>query len=124
LAKDLVEKLSSFYSEEGVERGGYLTKEDVVECVNVHVNPIEGFCFTFDDLDKLENEEIVATFHTHPNGHKNLSKEDLYPMEGDSNEDDTCHSTCLMKNRIFAAHLHHRSEWDRCAFLRFCSLLS
>lgn len=78
LAKDLVEKLSSFYSDEGVERGGYLTQDDVFECENVHVNKIEGFCFSFDDLDKLEEDEkIIATFHTHPNGFKNLSKEDF-----------------------------------------------
>lgn len=86
LAKDLVEKLNSFYSDEGVERGGYLKSDEFVECDNVHINPIEGFCFSFDDLDKLEEDEkIIATFHTHPNGNKNLSKEDFTAFTNWSN---------------------------------------
>jgi proteasome lid subunit RPN8/RPN11 len=32
--------------------------------------------FSCDDLDKLDDENVVATFHTHPNKSSNLSKED------------------------------------------------
>ena len=51
-------------------------------------------------------------------------KEDLTKMDGDSSDDNTCYCNCLMKDCVLLAHLYHRMEWDRCAFLRFQVLLS
>lgn len=85
LAKDIADKLKSLYSEEGVERGGFITDKELFEVENEHVNPLEGFCFSFDDLDRLEQEDVIATFHTHPNGPSNLSKEDCVAFKNWSN---------------------------------------
>ncbi len=69
-------KLLSFYSDDGIERGGYLKGNEVIEVENDHINPLEGFSFSCDSLEMLEDDEVIATFHTHPNGEKNLSKQD------------------------------------------------
>lgn len=75
--KEILENLKEKYSDNGIERGGYIKSNgEVVEVENVHPNKVEGFAFSTDDLDKLENEDVIATFHTHPNGKPNLTKED------------------------------------------------
>lgn len=77
MKKEVLEELKTKYSDEGIERGGYIKSNgEVVEVENVHPNKIEGFAFSCDDLDMLENEDVIATFHTHPNGVSNLTKED------------------------------------------------
>lgn len=73
----MIDKLKEFYSDEGIERGGYILRDGtIVEVENVHPNKVEGFAFSVNDLDKLENEDVIATFHTHPNGKANLTRED------------------------------------------------
>jgi proteasome lid subunit RPN8/RPN11 len=85
LEKSIVENLTSIYSNEGIERGGFLTKNELIEVENDHPNKIEGFSFKIEDLERLEDEEVVATFHTHPNGKSNLSKEDCVAFKNWSN---------------------------------------
>jgi len=69
--------LREFYSESGNERGGFITADgSVIEVENVHPNKDDYFMFSCEDLDKLEDDNVVATFHTHPNKSANLSKED------------------------------------------------
>jgi len=71
------EKLREYYSESGNERGGFITKDGIiVEVENIHQNKEDYFMFSCDDLDKLDDENVLATFHTHPNKSANLSKED------------------------------------------------
>lgn len=78
LSKELMTEITSLYKDDGVEIGGYVLTDKVVVCKNEHINPVENFQFTCDDLDKLdENEDkIVALFHTHPNGTSAMSKQD------------------------------------------------
>lgn len=71
------QNLRDFYSESGNERGGFITNDgSVIEVENCHPNKTDYFMFSCDDLDKLDDENVVATFHTHPNKSSNLSKED------------------------------------------------
>ena len=77
LSKEVCDKLRSFYSDEGDEKGGYITNSNkIIEVKNQHPNPDNNFMFSCEDLDKLEKDDVVATFHTHPNKSSNLSKED------------------------------------------------
>lgn len=77
LTKKLVENLRKMYSESGNERGGYVTSSGYVfEVENIHPSPENNFMFSCEDLEKLEKDDIIATFHTHPNKPSNLSKED------------------------------------------------
>ena len=69
--------LRNFYAESGKERGGFITKDGmVVEVENVHSDKENFFMFSCDDLNKLEDEDVVATFHTHPGKSSNLSTDD------------------------------------------------
>lgn len=71
------QNLRDFYSESGNERGGFITKDGfVIEVKNSHPNKEDYFMFSCEDLDKLDNDNVIATFHTHPNKSANLSKED------------------------------------------------
>lgn len=47
-----------------------------VECSNVCEDPENGFEFSFEDLEKLDDPNTLGTFHTHPNHSNNLSYED------------------------------------------------
>lgn len=75
------EKLKRFYSEKPSERGGYIVGDEIIECENVHPNPVEGFSLSIENLEKLEDESVTATWHTHPNGSKNLSREDFLSFQ-------------------------------------------
>lgn len=70
------ETLESMYVESGIERGGYINSSGVVECKNVHVNPVENFELDFDDLDKMCAKDCFATWHVHVNGTSNLTTMD------------------------------------------------
>lgn len=71
--------LKKFYSEKTGERGGYILNGQIVECKNEHPNPADGFCMGLSDLEKAYEAE--ATWHTHPNGSKNLSRDDYYAFQ-------------------------------------------
>lgn len=47
-----------------------------MECKNACEDPNKGFEFSFEDLEKLDNQSTLGTFHTHPNQSNNLSYED------------------------------------------------
>ena len=47
-----------------------------MECNNACEDPENGFEFSFEDLEKLDDPNILGTFHTHPNHSNNLSYED------------------------------------------------
>lgn len=71
------EKLEKYCCESGNERGGFITKDGfVIEVENAHLDKENFFMFSCDDLDKLDDEDVIATFHTHPGKSSNLSKED------------------------------------------------
>lgn len=77
LSKAICDKLRNFYNESGEERGGYITFEgNVFEVTNIHKDKDNYFMFSCEDLDKLSDEKVMATFHTHPDKSSNLSKED------------------------------------------------
>lgn len=78
LEERLKRQILSLYNDEGIERGGFVTADCVVECENEHVNKLENFRFKCEDLDRLEEENALALFHTHPNGTSSMSKEDYY----------------------------------------------
>lgn len=69
-------ELLCFYSNKGPERGGIVTKLGLVELKNVCEDPINGFELSYEDLDKLDEINTLATFHTHPGSSSNLSHED------------------------------------------------
>lgn len=79
LSKQTLSQVQSLYKDEGIERGGYIQGNQVIECENDSINKLENFQFTFDVLDELEKKEseIVALFHTHPNGTSVMSKQDF-----------------------------------------------
>lgn len=79
LSKELKKQILSIYKEDGIERGGYVLKNEVIECENVAQNKLEMFQFDFDVLDKLDENEsdVKFLFHTHPNGNSTLSKQDF-----------------------------------------------
>lgn len=73
----VINKLRTIYEKSEDERGGYITSDDLVfEVKNVHSDTKNNFMFSCEDLDKLDQENVIATFHTHPNKSSNLSKED------------------------------------------------
>lgn len=75
--KSTLNQLRRMYSESGGEKGGYITNKGfVIEVENIHPDKDDNFMFSCDDLDKLDSEDVIATFHTHPNKTSNLSKED------------------------------------------------
>ena len=77
LTTELLRRLREICDKSDEERGGYITKDLVVyEVDNVHSDKDNNFMFSCEDLEKLENEEVIATFHTHPKKTSNLSKED------------------------------------------------
>lgn len=53
-----------------------------VECKNVCENPDQGFELSFEDLMKLDNQDSIGTFHTHPKQDANLSYEDYESFLG------------------------------------------
>lgn len=70
-------KLRAIYSRSNEEMGGYITKDGLVfEVNNAHPDKENNFMFSCDDLDKLDSDDVIGTFHTHPNKSSNLSKED------------------------------------------------
>lgn len=77
LTKIFLEELKNKYDESGDERGGYITSDwKIFEVENQHTNKSNNFMFSCEDLEKLESDNVIATFHTHPNKTSNLSKED------------------------------------------------
>lgn len=77
LNKNVIEKLKRLQKSSNEEIGGYITEDDkVIECENVHPEKDNNFMFSCEDLEKLECESTIATFHTHVNKSGNLSKED------------------------------------------------
>lgn len=77
LNNEVIKKLKYVCKSSDEEVGGYITnKNEVIQCENVHPNKYNNFMFSCEDLDKLENESVIATFHTHPKKSANLSKED------------------------------------------------
>lgn len=79
LKKKIVETIQSLYSDEGLEKGGYVTEDGrVVVCDNDSPNPLENFSFKIEDLMIINDEEdIIALFHTHPNGTSAMTKQDF-----------------------------------------------
>lgn len=53
-----------------------------IECKNICTDPYAGYEMSFDDMDRLDDPEVVGTFHTHPNGSSNLSFEDYESFMG------------------------------------------
>jgi proteasome lid subunit RPN8/RPN11 len=75
--KDTINRLREICDESEEEKGGYITEDGFVhEVKNVHPQKDNNFMFSCEDLEKLEEENVLATFHTHPNKTSNLSKED------------------------------------------------
>lgn len=54
--------------------GVILSSGQILELKNVHETPDNGFSFSSEVFESYS--EVVATWHTHPNGHPNLSVED------------------------------------------------
>lgn len=55
------------------EKVGFVLKNgDIVELANICDNPVEGFVIKADDMLKYE-DQVVATWHTHPKASANLS---------------------------------------------------
>lgn len=79
LPKKTMETLQALYKDEGFEIGGYITPDNaVIVCENDSPNPVENFAFKMEDLEKINDEEnVVALFHTHPNGTGVMSKQDF-----------------------------------------------
>lgn len=76
LNKDTMSSLTENYKDKTTEIGGFVKKNgEVVVCENVHPNPIDNVAFSIGDLKRLEQDDVLATFHTHLGG-KNLSHED------------------------------------------------
>lgn len=70
--------ISYFYSKDGPERGGIITKTGIVELKNIAKNPYNNYEISFEDMDKLDDENTLGTFHTHPNNSSNLSADDYF----------------------------------------------
>lgn len=79
LPKKTMETLRSLYKDDGYEVGGYINAENtVVVCENDSPNPLENFSFKMEDLESINDEEdVVALFHTHPNGTAAMTKQDF-----------------------------------------------
>lgn len=77
LTNRLLEQLRKICEKSEDECGGYITKDlTVCEVKNIHPQKDNNFMFSCEDLEKLEDEDVIATFHTHPKKNSNLSKED------------------------------------------------
>lgn len=77
LTKKFLKQLQTKYEDDSDERGGYITSSfKIYEVENVHPQKDNNFMFSTEDLEKLESEDVIGTFHTHPNKTSNLSKED------------------------------------------------
>lgn len=58
------------------ERCGVILKSGkILDCANVHLDPVAGFRIAGADLIKYE-AELAGTWHTHPAADANLSQED------------------------------------------------
>lgn len=65
-----------FDPEDTKERCGFLLKGNrMVEVMNVHPDPVNGFEIPVDSIMRHKGE-LKATWHTHPNGTSTLSGED------------------------------------------------
>ena len=61
LNKDTFEKLKSMYSDNGIERGGYILRSgEVVEIENCADEKSDNFTFSCYDLDKMEFKNIKS----------------------------------------------------------------
>lgn len=76
---ELCKYLKRFYSEKPVERGGFILNGEIIECENDHPDKTQNFSVSCEDLEKYENAE--ASWHTHPNGSKNLSRADFQAFQ-------------------------------------------
>lgn len=71
-----MDALREFYADEGPERVGLILRDGtIVELENVATNPEEAFDVRPEDLIRYE-DEMVATWHTHPGASPNLSLDD------------------------------------------------
>lgn len=72
----MIDKLLSFYTPTGPERVGFVLRSgEVVEVKNTAKDTDNAFAVSAEDLIAYE-DEMVATFHTHPSCTSNLSGED------------------------------------------------
>lgn len=80
LSKKQKNEILSLYRDKGIERGGYLLNDKLVECNNDALNKVEVFRFDCDSLDEIDEieDKIVALVHSHPNGTSAMSKQDFY----------------------------------------------
>lgn len=77
LTSRVLEQLHRICNESEDEKGGYITKDLVIhEVDNIHPKKNNNFMFSCEDLEKLDRDDVIATFHTHPQKNSNLSKED------------------------------------------------
>lgn len=69
---------ANLYSQFGDERCGFiLENSQLVEVNNISNDKQNGFMISADDIiEHVENQNAVATWHTHPNDIANLSFED------------------------------------------------
>lgn len=78
ISQSLIDILNSFYSDEGIERVGFIKGEhNIVEVKNNCDKPMDGFKVSTQDLiTHTEDGTCWATWHTHPKDDANLSGED------------------------------------------------
>jgi proteasome lid subunit RPN8/RPN11 len=78
ITKKIKNKLLKYYSDEGKERVGFITKKgNIAEVENICNDPENGFVVSTEDIiNYAEDKESIATWHTHPNQSCNLSGED------------------------------------------------
>ena len=73
----LIEKLKIFYDGFGTERCGFILSDgSIIEAQNVSETPEEAFAILADDILVIE-DDIIASWHTHPNHTSNLSEDDF-----------------------------------------------
>jgi proteasome lid subunit RPN8/RPN11 len=71
-----MERLTEFYAGEGKERIGFILKSGaVVELENKSPEPYSS-AFADPEFLLANENELLASFHTHPGGSKNLSGDD------------------------------------------------
>lgn len=69
-------KLVDFYAPDGPERVGFILRSgEIVEVKNVSNDPLNAFAVEPEELIRLE-DEMVASWHTHPGVTSNLSGDD------------------------------------------------
>lgn len=70
--------MNEYYADTGPERVGIVLKDGTrVELENVSENPEQGFLISDDDLLRLDDPDVVGTWHTHPGVTGNLSVNDM-----------------------------------------------